>query len=217
MSDPHYELRKSFSALDGRQVSDVPGEPDVYVPGHFWVKLGYVIFSLLILAFGIWLLWEPAARLLFGETSEARIAYIVRTEPGEPDRTIRYAKDIPEGHHTVVYQHYVAVEDEDGEQAVMRLAVDSARKPYAKVNDIVRVVHFAEDHAAFGLFHHRTWAFGLGFLFVGIILSMLSINTLWAVGKPIAIDDESEESLAEEAEKLRLDALNLKHDTELEK
>ena len=217
MSDPHYEMRKSLAALDGRKVSEIPGEPDVYVPGHFWAKLGYVVFSLLVLAFGLWLLWAPATRLLFGETSEARVAYVVRTEPGMPDRTIRYARDIEEGHHTVVYQHYVAVEDEDGELSVMRLAVDSARKPYAKLNDTVEVVHFAQDEAAFGLFHHRTWAFGLGFFFVGSILSMLSINTLWAVGKPIPIDDESEESLAEEVEKRRLDTLGLKHDTELEK
>jgi len=217
MSDPNYEMRKSFASLDGRQVSDVPGEPDVYVPGHFMAKMGFVVLSLVILAFGIWLLWAPTTRLLFGETSEARIAYIVRTEPGVADRTIRYAKDIEEGHHTVVYQHFVAVEDEKGEQSVMRLAVDSARKPYARVNDVVKVVHFAEDDAAFGVFHHRTWAFGLAFFFVGAMLSMLSINTLWAVGKPIVIDEESEESLAEEVEKQRLDALGSKHDTQLEK
>jgi len=194
-----------YHRLDGRKVSDKPGEPDVHVPGHFWVQVAYVLFSLSIVAFGTWLIWAPLSRLVAGEISESKVVHIVRTEPGVPDQTIRFARDIPEQEHTVRFQHFVAVEDEEGRRHVMRLGVDSARQPYARVNEIVKVIHFPDDTVAFGLLHHRTWAFGAGYLAVGFILSMLSINSLWAVGKPIVIDPENPEELEEEAERLRQD------------
>ncbi|MFW5829972.1 MAG: hypothetical protein ACOCXA_06895 [Planctomycetota bacterium] len=184
--------------FDDRTFATEPGQPDVYIPRHFLPKLGLALFSLAIFAFGIWMSWDPVARLLTGEISQARVVHIVRTQPGVPDEVIRYARSIEEQPYTVTFQHYVAVEDEEGKEHVMRLGVDSAKKPYAKVNDVLSVTHYEGDEYAFALYHHRTWAFGAGFLSVGAILSLLALHTLWAVGKPIIIDPESAEALEAE-------------------
>ncbi|MGF1483354.1 MAG: hypothetical protein ACFBZ8_03200 [Opitutales bacterium] len=185
---------------DGRLRTEDPNEPDYHVPGSFAQKLVFVIFSLAILALGFWVIWAPLMRLVVGERSEGRVVRIVRVEPGVEDEIIRSSRDISEQSHTVQFQHYVAVEREDGTEHVMRMGVDSARKPYAKVNDTFTVIHFPDDEFAFGAFHHRTWAFGAGYLSVGFILSLLSIHTLIMVGRKIPIDPESEENLQKERE-----------------
>jgi hypothetical protein len=203
MSDPH-EKRYEQPNKDGRVISTEPGKPDVFIPGHFWWKLFYVIFSLALTALGGWMIADPLMRLVAGEMSEGRVVRLVRTQPGVEDQVIRYRKPIEEEMYTVIYQHYVAVKKQDGAgESIMRLGVDSAKQPYANVNDTMQVIYFPGDDVAFGMWHHRTWAFGAGYLSVGLILSMLSINTLIMVGRPIEIDPESPEALEAEEEELR--------------
>jgi hypothetical protein len=190
--------------LDGRAFTTEPGKPDVYIPGHFWWKLTFVIFSLLLTALGAWMIYDPLIRLVAGEIGEGRVVRLVRTQPGVEDQVIRYRKPIEEEMYTVIYQHYVAVKNKEGAgETIMRVGVDSAKQPYANVNDVIKVVYFPGDEVAFGLWHHRTWAFGAGYLSVGLILSMLAINTLIMVGRPIEIDPESPEALEAEEEELR--------------
>ncbi len=183
---------------DGRVFGTEPGEPDYHIPGSFPQKVLFVVFALAITALGAWMIWAPLTRLVLGETSEGRVVRIVRTEPGVEDEVIRYKKDVPEQDYTVVFQHYVAVQRDDGTEHVMRLGVDAAKMPYAAVTDTMTVLHFPDGEVAFGAYQHRTWAFGAGYLSVGLVLSMLSINSLIMVGRKIPIDPESEESLEEE-------------------
>jgi hypothetical protein len=101
----------------------------------------------------------------------------------------------------VTFRHYVEVVDEDGVARQFRMGVDSRREPYAKPNDTFRVAYFPEGDYAFGLFHHRTWAFGAGFFTVGLILNSIAVFLIYRVGKKVYIDPEDPKQLeAEERE-----------------
>lgn len=171
-----------------------------HYPDHFPHKLAFLICSLLIVALGAWLIWDPAVRALFGERAQVRITEIVRQEPGrEPDR-IRFRQEIPEGSHLTKFHYNVVHEQEDGSREEMFLAVGSRRNAYANVNDELAVIFFPDEEHAYALFHHRTWSFGVGFLFVGVVLTACAIPTLRAVGKPILIDPEAAQPTEEEQE-----------------
>ncbi|MGF1448577.1 MAG: hypothetical protein ACFB20_04085 [Opitutales bacterium] len=195
-------MSKNYPNFDGRVYGKEPGEPDYHIPGSFPQKVLFVLFALGLTAVGAWIMWAPLARWVGGETSEARVVRIVRSEPGKDDEVIRYKKEIKEQAYTVTFQHFVAVQNEDGTEHIMRLGVDSAKKPYVSVNDALTVVHYPEDEVAFELASQRTWAFGVGYVSVGGILCMLSINSLLMVGRKIAIDPESDESIDAEVNAL---------------
>jgi hypothetical protein len=162
----------------------------VHIPDNAGPKLGFVVFALLVFAFGVWTIWDPAARLLFGERAVGRVSEIIRSEPGSPPQVIRYRQPIAEGTDNTRFQYWVTVPDADGEERVLRLGVGSLRSAYANINDEFTVIFSTADDIAYGLLHHRTWAFGVGFLFVGCLLLLVAVPTYLAVGKPIEIDPE---------------------------
>ena len=166
-----------------------------YTPGHFGAKLGFLLVSLAVLAFGVWAIWDPMSTLLLGESATGRVVRIVRSDPGEADRVIRYRQAIAAGGFGTRFTYFVAVEDDRGERDVYRLAVGSRQRPYevggstpANINERFTVIYRPGGKLAYGLYHHRTWAFGVGFLFVGAILTLCAVPTLWAVGRPIEVD-----------------------------
>jgi hypothetical protein len=163
-----------------------------HFPHRFGLKVGFLLFSLFILAVGIWFIKDPAARFFFGERAQARVTEIHRTEADGQQEVIRYRKTIPEGSHLTRFTYTVIVEYQDGSNKKMDLAIGSLRNPTENVNDEFEVIFFPEEDYAYGLFHHRTWAFGVGFLFVGSLLTLCAVPTLLAVGKPILIDPEAE-------------------------
>ncbi len=197
-----------FRALDGRTPGR-DGQPDVYIPGGFWPKLFFVIFSATMTLVGIWALWDPGIRYFTGERAEARVTRIVRTEPGMPDQVIRVRREFEEQGHTVDFIHYVEIIDAEGRPHDLMMGVNSQNQPYAQFNDLFEVVYFPGENVAFGLFHHRTWAFGAALTSIGGTLLMVSVYILWFVGKPIEIDPENEEDLAEERHKLAEDQRRL--------
>jgi hypothetical protein len=159
-----------------------------HYPNHPIMKLVFLLFSLSILALGVWCIWEPAARFFNGKRDTAKVTRIIRTEPGKDPEIIRYRKDIPEGEYFTKFSYEVTVGDGNKTAKVMTLGVGSKRNAYANWGDEVEVIYFEKDDYAYGLFHHRTWAFGAGFLFVGLVLTITAIPTLYMVGKPIKID-----------------------------
>lgn len=190
---------------DGRIFGE-NGEPDYFVPGQFGIKLAFFIASLLIFAFGVWDLWGPLSRSLRGERATGRIVYLVRQTPGEADETIRIRRDIKEGDYAYdsIFRHFVEVPFPDGSSKIFQLAVASRQTPYALVNDRVRVAFHPEDDFAYGIRHHRTWAFGCGFILVGSTFVIISGFLLRMVGKKIYIDpeDPAQLELEQQAESL---------------
>ena len=182
---------------DGRIFGE-DGKPDYFIPGSFIPKLCFVIFSFALLAVGLWLLWDPAERLLFGETAEARVSRIVQKEPGKPDRTIRLKREIKgdDTNFNLVFEHYAEVPRDDGTVREYRIGVDARTQPHHLVNDEFKVIFHPQDSFAYILYDHRTWGFGFGFLFMGLTFVPLSLYLLYMVGKPIEIDPEDPEELA---------------------
>ena len=157
---------------------------------------------------GFWMLWAPTTAVLGGSIEEARVSRIVRSAPGLPDQVIRIRREPRDESHTITFRHYVEVVLPDDTTREFRMAVDSRRKPYASVNDTFRVAFLPEGEVAFGVFHHRTWAFGAGFVGMGVTLLALSGYLLAQVGRPVVIDPEDPENLererlAEESEQNR--------------
>jgi len=194
-----------FSRLDGRTPGK-DGKPDVYIPRGLGGKLVFFLFSVGLTALGVWMLWDPAQSYFVGERGEGRVTRIVRSEPGEPDQVIRVRRKFDEAGHTVHYTYYVEVLDDEGRPHVMKMGVNSQNLPYAQYNDTFEVIYMPGGEIAYGLWHHRTWAFGLALGSVGLILIMLSTYLLWHVGKPIEIDPENPEDLEEEAKKMEEEA-----------
>lgn len=182
---------------DGRIFGEA-GQPDYFMVGFFWPKLGFAVFAGLLCLMGLWLLYAPMAAWVLGKKEEARVSRIVRVSPGEPERVIRMRRAFEEEGYSVVFRHYVEVVLENETTWEMRMAVDSRRKPYASVNDTFYVVFHPGETIAFGLFHHRTWGFGLGFLGAGLTLLCIAIYLLLWVGKPVFIDPESPENIEKE-------------------
>ena len=181
---------------DGRVFGE-DGKPDYFVPGDFIPKLFFVLFAFALTGVGLWLLWDPTARLLFGETSEARVSRLVQKEPGKPDRTIRLKREIKgdDTNFNLIFEHYVEVPLDDGTVREYRVGVDARTKPHHLVNDEFKVIFYPEDSFAYILYDHRTWAFGFGFLFMGLTFVPLSLYLLYMVGKPIKIDPEDPEEI----------------------
>ena len=166
-----------------------------YTPGHFKSKLAFLFASLAVVAVGLWMVWDPARALLLGERGVGRVVRIEREEPGAPPEVIRYRRPIAAGTEATRFDYYVAVERPGGERREFRLAVGSRREPYevaagtaANVNEQFDVIYDPAGTVAYGLFHHRTWAFGAGFLFTGGLLTLCAVPTVLAVNKPIAVD-----------------------------
>jgi len=159
-----------------------------HYPNHPVIKTIFLLLSLCVLALGVWVIWEPAARFFVGERATAKITQIVRDDPEDGREVIRYRKTIEEGSHLTDFSYEVTVGDGNNQAKKMQLAVGSKQNAYANVNDEFEVIYFADEDHAYGLFHHRTWAFGAGFLFVGLVLTATAIPTLYMVGKPIKID-----------------------------
>jgi hypothetical protein len=166
-----------------------------YTPDKFWPKLAFLLGSLLILAFGLGLAWDPLTTLLFGEKATARVVRIVRSDPGEEDRVIRFRQPIEAGGPGTSFAYFVAVETPAGERRELRLGVGSRGSPYevaagtaANINEEFEVIYRPGEDIAYGLYHHRTWAFGAGFVFVGGLLTICAIPTLRAVGREIEVD-----------------------------
>jgi len=162
-----------------------------HYPTLFIPKLLFLFFSIAMTAVGTLLIWDPAVRGIFGEKGVARLIEIRREEPGQEDEIIRYRKNVEEGSHLSRFYYTIALETKEGGVQHMDLAVASIRNPYAKVNDSIDVIYFKGEKHAYALYHLRTWAFGVGFLFVGVILLACAVPTLLAVGKPILIDKEA--------------------------
>jgi hypothetical protein len=180
------------------------GEPDVFIPGNFGPKLGFVIFSFALLAFGIWDIWGSASRLFFGEGGTGQVSRIVRESPGEEPETIRVKRDIAEGDYAreTLFRYFVDVSSAEGDITTYELGVASRSFPYALVNENFKVIYFPDGEYAYAMWHHRTWAIGLTFLMLGLTFIPLSGYILWMVGKPIVIDPEDPEQIALEREHL---------------
>ena len=168
-------------------------EGEFYTPSDFWPKLIFLVAGIVVLVFGLSFMIEPANRLLFGEYGKAKVAMIVRTEPGEQDQTIRYRKKFDvESNMAVHFQHWVSI-NVDGSPRLYRLGVDSRREPYLAVNDSVDIVYYPdeEDGLAFAPKQARTWGIGLLYVTIGLSFTIGGIPMLYAVGKPIRIDPEA--------------------------
>lgn len=162
-----------------------------HVPGGFGIKLAYVLMGFLLLALGVWFCWEPAGRLLFGQSAEARVIKIVKVTPGMEDITFRYRHEFPgERDRSISFQHFVSVPTAQGEKT-LRLGVDSRVKPYANVNDRMRVAFFPNDTYAFNVWQIRSWGIGILYAVIGLAFVGMGIPMLVAVGKPILIDPEA--------------------------
>lgn len=185
--------------LDGRLFGK-PGEPDVHIARDFWRKVAFLLFSTVLLVIGIWETWGPASRVIFGKTHEARVVRLIRKSPGEAEQAIRIRRQIEEGDYAYEtrFRHFVEVFDEEGNPAILEMAVASRQTPYALVNDTFTVVHFADGDYAYGLWHHRTWAIGLTFLLMGLTFVPLSAYLLYLVGRPVVIDPEDPKELEKE-------------------
>jgi hypothetical protein len=187
---------------DGR-VYGKNGEPDVFIPGFRGAKAAFVLFSLGIIAAGIWMLWAPGMALLTGETGEARVSRIIQSLPGEPDQTIRIRKTIEDQGHLARYRHFVEIIGEDGQAYEFEMAVGSTQKPYARVNDTFPVAYLPGAEYAHGIKQLRTWAFGIAFTVFGLMVFSIAWYLFINVGKPVIIDPESEEDLEAEKEALK--------------
>ena len=172
-----------------------------HYPNRFALKVVFLLVSFAILGLGTWLIWDPAARFFTGTRAMVRVTEILREEPGGEQEVIRYRKDIPEGDHLTKFTYTVTYEPPEGGSRELTMAVGSIRNAYNIVNDEFEVIFFEDEDYAYGLFHHRTWAFGVGFLFVGGLLTIAAIPTLYMVGRPIKIDPEAAEPGEEDPEK----------------
>jgi hypothetical protein len=126
------------------------------------------------------------------QRATGRVVYLVRQSPGETDETIRIRREIKEGDYAyaTLFRPFVEVPFADGSSKIFQLAVASRQTPYALVNERVRVAFYPQDDVAYGIRHHRTWAFGCGFVMVGSTLVIISCFLLRMVGKKNYIDPE---------------------------
>ncbi|NBD37102.1 MAG: hypothetical protein GVY10_00855 [Verrucomicrobia bacterium] len=186
---------------DGRIFGE-NGEPDVFVPRDRLRKWLFVLFSCFILFVGLWDLWGPLSRWVFGETGEGRVLRIVRESPGEPAENIRVRREIEEGDYSfdTLFRHFVEVVDKQGDLEVFELAVAGRQTPYALINDSFKVIYFPGDDYAYGLWQHRTWAFGCALVLMGLTFVPLSVYLLRMVGRPVVIDPEDPAELEKERE-----------------
>lgn len=190
--------------LDNRVFGE-EGEPDVFIARDFWRKLLFLLFSLAILVVAVWEIWGPFSRLLLGERAEARVVRVERDSPGEPTEVIRVRREIEEGDYALgtTFRHFVEVLDAEGNPQVVEMAVASRQTPYALVNDTFTVIYFSDGEYAYGLWHHRSWAFGLTLLLLAVTFVPLSWYLFHLVGKPIPIDPEDPGEIRKEQDILR--------------
>lgn len=169
--------------------------PRTYTPGQLGPKLAYLAAGLVIFGIGVSFLWEPLGRLLFGATTEARVAEIHVVEPGRPDVIYNYRRDYPpEPNLAITFRHYVAIEI-DGQPVLFRLGIDSRKAPipYHNVNDRERVAYYPDDprRLAFPVGRARTWGAATIFCGVGLFILVAAMPMVLVARRPIMIDPEA--------------------------
>ncbi|MBC2607066.1 hypothetical protein [Pelagicoccus albus] len=164
-----------------------------HYPHLFWPKLAFLIASLALLGIGGLTIWPPLSRLAFGEREIARVVFIERIDPAKDPEIIRYRKSIPEAGYDTIFHYTVEIATPGQTPHRAELAIGSRRNAFANVNDSFEVIFFPGEKMVYQLYEHRTWAFGIAFLFIGGIFTACAVPTLLAVGKPIRIDPEARE------------------------
>ena len=162
-----------------------------HIPGSRTQKLAYLIGGVICLLLGLWFGWDAIGRVLFGQTSEARVVRIVKVVPGAESATYRYRRVFtPERDRSITFQHFVEVTD-GTEKRVLHLAVDSRVEPYANVNDRLKVSYYPKDVYAIVPDQARTWGIAALYGVIGLASFAMGLPMFLAVGKPIEIDPEA--------------------------
>ena len=180
-----------------------------YTPGKRGLKFMTTLLGALIVAFGIWWQWDNFVLVLFGESTSAKVAYVVEERLGqEPVKldTVRAVADANDPTRNATFYYHVVFTTQAGEDVTARLNYGQAVRPLLSIGTDVFVAYDPEDpsvvirawdHHEFSVFGNvfqlhlpnlSTWAFGFFFMGTGLLLFIPQLFLFLAAGKPIILD-----------------------------
>lgn len=163
-----------------------------FTPGMFRRKLAAFLFGCAVLAFGVYWQAKPAWLLLRGETTEARVAYVLEVKPGqEPVKhdTRKAVAEAEDPTRNATFLYHVRFTTAAGRTVTAPLNYGQAHRPIHSVNDPIPIAYDPDNpEDLIDRWSVRTWAFGFFFMGIGVFIAIPQWFLLRAANRPIVLD-----------------------------
>ena len=165
---------------------------DVFVPGMVGAKIVAVTFGVVVTLAGFWWLAHPVRVLLTGEAAVAQVVAVIRQYPGQEPEAITSRKEIrklEDQTRTAVFKYRLRFEENDGARREALLNYGQVVRPMYSIGDEVRITYVpGRPDDLIHTWNIRTWAFGIFFTLIGLIIVWSQSVILAHARKPILID-----------------------------
>jgi hypothetical protein len=173
-------------------VTTHPDGTQTYTPGMWRRKLLTVLLGAAITLFGVFWQLEPARLFLFGESTEAKVAYVLEVKPGqEPVKhdTRKAVSEAEDPTRNATFYYYMRFVTPKGDTVTAQLNYGQALRPIHSINDPLMIAYDPErPETIIDKWSVRTWAFGFFFMGTGLLILIPQWFLLRAANKPIVLD-----------------------------
>lgn len=163
-----------------------------YTPGYTLPKALLTGLGLAVLALGLAELRYPLHVVRRGEQTVGELVRIVRTAPGEAEKTIATPGAVAQDHNPrAIFWHYVEYQSADGVNHVAKLTSASSWRPIYLVGEQLRIaIDPDQPELAIPVYDLRTWVFGSVFAGLGLFMVFIFGTLLRRARRPIPLDDD---------------------------
>jgi hypothetical protein len=169
-----------------------PDGTQTFTPGMAGRKLAGMLLGVAIVLFGVFWQWEPSRLFLFGETTDAKVAYVIESKPGqEPIKhdTRKAVGEAEDPTRNATFFYHLRFTTAAGQEVTAPLNYGQALRPLHSIGDTLVVSYDPKaPETIIDKWSVRTWAFGFFFVGTGLLILVPQWWLFRAANRPIVLD-----------------------------
>ena len=169
---------------------------ETYTPGMRGAKIAAVLLGGLVFVIGISWVWKPIVFAIRGGKAEAEVSAVISSNPAEGEKRLISRRDILRAEdmtRNTVFRYEVRYTDEQGNAATGLLNYGQYIRPIHTVGDRIQIAYDRSNpEELLAIRSIRTWAFGMFFTVIGLLLVITQSIILYHANQPIVIDSIAE-------------------------
>jgi hypothetical protein len=142
--------------------------------------------------FGVFWSWQPLRLVVAGETAEAKVAFVIEEKLGQEPikhdtrRSVQAAEDPT---RNATYFYHLRFVTSAGKTVTAPLNYGQVLRPILSIGDRVQIVYAPDDPSTIiDKWSIRTWAFGIFFTGIGMMIFLSQLFVYRAADRPIILD-----------------------------